>query len=287
MLKSFSYCTFFAEPSQYMTDRYAVIGNPISHSKSPYIHTAFAKQTKQKLIYEALLVEPNEFTETVVAFEEAKGKGLNITVPFKQHAWEIANELSDRATLARAVNTLKFEGGIILGDNTDGAGFMRDLEVNLGFSVSGKKVCLLGAGGAARGILAPLLAAHPTQLIIANRTLEKVRELQHQFLRVGHIDLCEYADLEGASFDLIINATSSSLSHELPPLPPNVFAANALAYDLMYGSYDTPFLNYAKDQGASVIADGTGMLVEQAAESFFLWRGVRPETKALIAELKN
>ena len=164
---------------------------------------------------------------------------------------------------------------------------MRDLETNLGFSVVGKKICLLGAGGAARGIIAPLLAAHPGELVIANRNLEKAQELQHQFLRVGHLETCVYADLAGTSFDLIINATSSSLSHELPPLPPHVFAPNALAYDLMYGSHETPFLSYAKGQGAALIADGTGMLVEQAAESFFLWRGLRPETKALIAELKT
>ncbi len=264
-----------------------MIGNPVSHSKSPYIHTAFAKQTKQKLSYDAMLVESNDFTEAVVAFEEAKGKGLNITVPFKQQAWEIANELSDRATLARAVNTLKFEDGMIFGDNTDGAGFMRDVEVNLGFAVRGKRVCLLGAGGAARGIVAPLLAARPSQLTVANRNIEKARELQQQFLRLGHVEICEYADLAGHDFDFIINATSSSLSHELPPLPTQVFAPAALAYDLMYGSLNTPFLAYAKEQGAGIVADGTGMLVEQAAESFFLWRGVRPDTTALIAELKN
>lgn len=270
-----------------MTDRYAVMGNPVSHSKSPYIHNAFAKQTKQKLAYEAILVEPENFTEAVMAFEEGKGKGLNITVPFKQAAWEIANDLSDRAKLARAVNTLKFEDGMIFGDNTDGAGFMRDVEVNLGIKVQDKRVCVMGAGGAARGLLAPLLTAHPQLLFVANRHVDRAHQLHEQFLRLGALVAGDYADLSGQVFDIVINATSSSLAHELPPLPKNMFAPGSLAYDLMYGSSDTPFLAFAREQGAFLCADGTGMLVEQAAESFLLWRGIRPETQKLIAELKN
>lgn len=269
-----------------MTDRYAVVGNPIAHSKSPLIHAEFARQTGQELSYNTLLAPLDGFAGAAQEFHAAGGKGLNVTVPFKQEAWQLATRLTQRAQLAQAVNTLKFEDGDILGDNTDGAGLVRDITVNLGFDIRAKKILLMGAGGAARGVVLPLLEQCPALFAIANRTPAKAHELGQQFLEYGDISSGDYASLAGCHFDLVINATSSSLSDQLPPLPPGVFAPGSLAYDMMYGKGLTPFLQFAQANGAARVADGLGMLVEQAAESFFLWRGVRPDTKPVIELLK-
>ncbi|HUW49455.1 MAG TPA: shikimate dehydrogenase [Sulfuricella sp.] len=271
-----------------MTDRYAVVGNPIGHSKSPLIHAEFARQTGQDITYTAMLAPLDGFAMAVKAFQAEGGRGLNVTVPFKQQAWKVATRLTDRAQLAEAVNTLKFEAdGTILGDNTDGAGLTRDISENHGISFEGKRVLLMGAGGAARGVLLPLLLQKPAQLAIANRTPEKAVELARHFASYGQIEGGSYARLADRQFDIVINATSASLSDQLPPLPPDVFAEGALAYDMMYGKGLTPFLQFAQANGAEHLADGLGMLVEQAAESFLLWRGVRPLTQPVIARLKS
>lgn len=271
-----------------MTDRYAVVGNPIAHSKSPLIHAEFARQTGQDVTYAALLAPLEDFAGTVKQFQAEGGKGLNVTVPFKQEAWKLATRLTDRARLAEAVNTLKFEpDGTILGDNTDGAGLTRDIRENRGIAFAGQRVLLMGSGGAARGVLLPLLLQEPARLVIANRTPEKAVELARHFAAYGQVEGGDYARLAGSLFDIVINATSSSLSDQLPPLPQGVFAPGALAYDMMYGKGLTPFLQFAQANGAAHLADGLGMLVEQAAESFFLWRGVRPQTQPVIALLKS
>lgn len=270
-----------------MTDRYAVVGNPISHSKSPLIHAAFARQTDQDLSYEAMLAPLDGFAPCVSEFRRDGGKGLNVTVPFKVDAWKLATRLSERARLAQAVNALQFEPGEqIFGDNTDGAGLVRDIVHNLGFPLEGKKILLMGAGGAARGVLLPLLENRPASIFIVNRTAARAVELQHQFTPYGAIAAGSYEALSGASFDVVINATSSGLADQLPPLPEGLFAPAALAYDMMYGK-ETPFLSFAREQGAEVVADGLGMLVEQAAEAFLLWRGVRPATQPVIEMLRG
>lgn len=269
-------------------DRYAVIGNPIGHSKSPRIHAAFAAQTGQQLSYEALLAPLDGFVATVQGFQAAGGRGMNVTVPFKLEAFDLADRLTPRAQAAGAVNTLAFGADGTLGDNTDGAGILRDITVNLGFAVAGRRVLLLGAGGAARGTVLPLLDAQPASLTIANRTASKAAELADEFATAGAIAPtgCGLAQLAGQQFDLVINATSASLSDAAPDLPAGLYAPGSLAYDMMYGKGETPFLAAARQQGAARLADGLGMLVEQAAESFFLWRGVRPETAPVLAELR-
>lgn len=269
-----------------MTDRYAVVGNPIGHSKSPRIHAEFARQTGQKLIYEAILAPLDGFAATADAFRTAGGCGLNVTVPFKQEAWQYASTLTERARLAAAVNTLKFDGETVLGDNTDGAGLVRDITANLGFAINGRRILLMGAGGAARGVLHPLLEQKPASLVVANRTAEKAVQLAAHFAPYGPVAGNGYEVLTGQAFDLVINATSASLSDALPPLPAGVFAPGSLAYDMMYGKGLTPFLGFARDQGAAILADGLGMLVEQAAESFFLWRGIRPDSRPVIELLR-
>ncbi len=275
-----------------MTDRYAVIGNPVAHSKSPQIHAMFAKQTKQDMTYERLLAPLDGFVDTVKTFISQGGRGANVTLPFKLEAYDLANQVSARARHARAANTLSFTEKQIHADNTDGVGLIRDITVNLDFDPAGKRVLLMGAGGAARGVLLPLLHAQPAILVIANRTVEKALELaqsnQHQpdaahTVVSGH----SYADLSGQHFDLVINATSSSISDSLPPLPDGVFAAGSLAYDIMYGKGLTKFLAFAEEQNAHRLADGLGMLVEQAAASFYIWRGVRPDTRPVIAALRQ
>jgi shikimate dehydrogenase len=272
-----------------MTDRYAVIGNPVAHSKSPQIHAAFARQTGQDIEYTRLLAPADGFRGTVERFRAAGSKGANVTVPFKLEAFHLADEVSQRAKDAQAVNFLSFDDGCIRADNTDGAGLTRDIAGNLGFSIAGRRVLLMGAGGAARGVLRPLLAQHPAILTIANRTVEKAVQLAEAFR--PHVSLTlsglRYSELAGQHFDLVINATSSSLHGELPPLPAGIFAGGSLAYDLMYGKGLTPFLAFAQSRGALRLADGLGMLVEQAAESFFLWRGVRPETRTVIELLQH
>jgi shikimate dehydrogenase len=278
-----------------MTDRYCVFGNPIAHSRSPAIHTLFAASSDQHLTYEALLAPFDGFANTVRDFVAAGGRGANVTVPFKEEAFRLCDRLSQRAERAGAVNTLVFEGKEIFGDNTDGAGLVRDITQNLDFSLTGKRILLLGAGGAARGVILPLLAADPASLFIANRSAEKAEVLaalfagsitpQEGFLR-GAVDGGNVAKIAGKSFDLVINATSASLSGETLPLPAGVFASGSLAYDMMYGKGDTVFMAQARQLGAAQCADGLGMLVEQAAEAFALWRGVRPETQPVLASLK-
>lgn len=271
-----------------MTDRYAVIGNPIHHSKSPFIHSEFARQTQQDICYEALLSPLDQFATTVRSFQNQGGQGLNVTLPFKVEAFRLATQLTERAQLAQAVNTLQFCGNNeILGDNTDGAGLVRDIEVNQAVAIRNKNILLMGAGGAARGVILPLLRLEPNQLTIANRTLDKAIELQQQFAHFGNIRSASYQELAQEKFDIIINATSASLANELPALTPNVFAMQTLAYDMMYGRQLTPFLQFAQHNGVSRLVDGIGMLVEQAAESFYLWRGIRPETKTVIHMLRN
>ena len=290
-----------------MTDRYAVIGNPISHSKSPLIHTQFACQTGQDLSYEAILAPLNGFRDTVLTLRDKGCRGVNVTVPFKFEAFQLATQLTVRAQAAQAVNTLKFDGTEIIGDNTDGAGLVADIEHNLDFTLQGKRVLLMGAGGAAYGVALPLLNAGAI-ITVANRTEDRAHKLAAVFAAHGPIHGSSYIALAGSQFDCVINATSSSLADALPPLPrggsasplssPNppfsigenvksegIFAPNALAYDMMYGK-ETPFLLFAKEQGAAQLADGLGMLVEQAAESFFLWRNIRPDTAPVIAKLR-
>lgn len=258
-----------------MSDRYVVIGNPIAHSKSPQIHARFAQQTGQDLTYDRLLAPLDGFEAAVRDFIAAGGCGANVTVPFKLDAFALASERSARAQAAGAVNTLKFVDGRIFGDNTDGVGLVRDIVVNGGVAVAGARVLLLGAGGAARGVILPLLEQQPAQIVIANRTLARADALVDQFAHPA-LSAARFDALSG-SFDIVINATSASLSAELPPVPASVFAATTFAYDMMYGAAPTVFMQLAASCGARV-ADGLGMLVEQAAESFFLWRGVRPDT---------
>jgi shikimate dehydrogenase len=265
-----------------MTDRYAVFGNPIAHSKSPLIHAEFARQTGQDMVYEAILAPLDGFAESVNRFAAEGGRGANVTVPFKEEAFHLATQVTERARLAAAVNTLTFGDGEILGDNTDGTGLVRDICGNLGFSPEGKKILLLGAGGAARGVIRPLLDAHPASLTVANRTPERAMALADHF---GGIMVCDYDALRGHTFDLVINATSSGLADAMPPLPESIFTESALAYDMMYGR-ETPFMQFAREQGAHV-ADGLGMLVEQAAESFYVWRGIRPQTAPVISSLRT
>jgi shikimate dehydrogenase len=263
-----------------MTHRYAVFGNPIGHSKSPRIHALFARQTGQDIRYTALLAPLDGFAECVAAFRAGGGDGANVTVPFKEQAHALCDARTPRAEAAGAVNTLSFADDRALGDNTDGAGLARDLTANLGLDLAGRRILLMGAGGAARGVVLPLLEQHPGLLFIANRTADKAEALATRFGCQGG----GYADLPAGGFDLVINATAASLADELPPLPDDVLAAGALAYDMMYGR-DTPFLAFARARGART-ADGLGMLVEQAAEAFLLWRGVRPDTAPVIAALR-
>jgi shikimate dehydrogenase len=268
---------------RHMTDRYAVVGNPVAHSKSPLIHAEFARQTGQDMAYDRLLAPLDGFAETVEAFRIAGGKGLNVTVPFKEQAFRYATRRTARAEAAGAVNTLKFDEGSVLGDNTDGAGMVRDLTANLKQSLAGKRILLMGAGGAARGVLGPLLAEHPAALALANRTVDKAQQLAELF--GGEFATSSYEALAGQRFDIIINATAASLKGELPPLPDELFNPGALAYDMMYGT-ETPFMAWARTHGAAQIADGLGMLVEQAAESFYLWRGMRPDTAPVLRMLR-
>ena len=271
-------------------DRYAVIGNPIAHSKSPQIHAAFARQTGQELSYEALLAPVDGFAQTVADFRAQGGRGLNVTVPFKLEAFALADRHTPRAQAAGAVNTLAFGADGVLGDNTDGAGLVRDLSANLNFALAGRRILLLGAGGATRGVLLPLLDSRPARLTIANRTVAKAEALAALFAaRAGDtaLDACGFDALAGRRFDLVINATAASLADELPPLPPGLSAEGALAYDMMYARAPTRFMRAALADGAARVADGLGMLVEQAAESFTLWRGVRPDSAPVLAALRR
>jgi shikimate dehydrogenase len=268
-------------------DRYAVFGHPIKHSKSPRIHALFAAQTGQDLVYTAEDVPPERFEFCVREFFGGGGRGLNCTVPLKELAWRLADSRSDRAEQARAVNTLALrDDGSVFGDNTDGIGLLRDLRDNLGLNLAGANVLILGAGGATRGILAPLMAERPARLVIANRTVATAEILAAEFGDLRPVEGCGFAALAGRRFDLILNATAASLSGELPPLPADALAPGGSCYDLAYASEPTPFVLWGREKQAAVSADGIGMLVEQAAEAFLLWRGVRPETRPVIETLE-
>jgi shikimate dehydrogenase len=269
-----------------MTDKYAVIGNPIQHSRSPEIHAAFALQTGQDLIYSRIL--GTDFERDVRAFIAAGGRGLNITVPFKENAWRLADERSGRAETAGAVNTLiLLPDGRLRGDNTDGVGLVRDLTDNHGCPLADADILLLGAGGASRGVLRPLLEARPQTLLIANRTASKAVELAAEVESLGPAQGCGLDVLAGQHFDLIINGTSAGLKGGLPDIPDGILKPGGQIYDMMYGNEPTAFVGWGLAQGASQAMDGLGMLVEQAAESFFLWRGVRPDTGPVIRMLRE
>ncbi len=269
-----------------MTDRYAVIGNPIEHSKSPLIHRAFAQQTGEDLEYGRILGEPGRFGQAVADFFSADGKGLNITVPFKEDAWGLADERSARAEDAGAVNTLiLLPNGCLRGDNTDGVGLVRDLTTNHGCKLAGAEILLLGAGGASRGVIRPLLEAGPKRLVIANRTASKAKALAIDSSGLGEVRGCGLEQLEGDSFDIIINATAAGLTDQVPALPDGILRPGGWTYDMMYGDKATAFMRWGQTHGASHALGGLGMLVEQAAESFFLWRGVRPDTAPVIKML--
>jgi shikimate dehydrogenase len=261
-------------------DRYAVIGNPVSHSKSPWIHAQFARACGEDMEYGAIEAPPQGFVAAVEKFRAAGGKGLNVTLPFKGEAFRYCAGTSARAAAAQAVNTLLLDRGAPHGDNTDGVGLVRDLTVNLQRSLRGAQVLLLGAGGAAQGVLAPLALEAPAAIVIANRTLPRAAALA---ARLPGAVACGFEALAGRAFDLVLNATSAGLHGELPPLPRGLFRPGALAYDMVYGR-DTEFLAMARAAGVAA-RDGTGMLVEQAAESFLLWRGKRPDTQAVLAQL--
>lgn len=266
-----------------MTDRYAVFGNPIAHSKSPEIHARFAAQTGQDVQYERILAPLDGFALSVQQFMESGGKGANVTVPFKLEAYDLATELTGRAQAAGAVNTLIFDGDVIRGDNTDGIGLVTDIMINEGRPLANRSVLLVGAGGAARGVVLPILEQSPARLVVANRTAARAQELAAQF--GGRLQACTFDELEG-DFDLVINATSASLAGDVPPLAPSLFGSQTLAYDMMYGNAPTAFMAFAARHGAAV-RDGLGMLVEQAAEAFFIWRGVRPATGPVYEALRQ
>ena len=271
-----------------MTDRYAVIGNPISHSKSPQIHKMFAEQTGQDISYEAMLAPVDGFAETVERLRQEGYKGCNVTVPFKFEAYQLATQLTVHADVAHAVNTLKFnfDGDTILGDNTDGTGLVRDLLFNLDIALHNKRVLLIGAGGAANGVALPLAHAG-AKLTIVNRTADKARSLAYSNISdTSRISGCGFDEIVGQQFDVVINATSAGLTDSEIPLPENLFAPGALAYDMMYGR-ETPFMKFAREHHAAIVSDGLGMLVEQAAESFFIWRGVHPKTALVMAALRQ
>lgn len=283
-----------------MADRYAVIGNPVEHSKSPQIHQAFAAQTGQDIDYSRVLAPLDGFVETVQAMRETGFRGANVTVPFKLEAFlmlqnqilasALADQLTERAHAAGAVNTLILSGESIIGDNTDGVGLVRDIQQNLGLNFQAKRVLLIGAGGAAEGVLHPVLEQQPQLLVIANRSMDKALSMVEKIkvqedFRFVSVNAHAFDDLRGQSFDIVINATSTGLSDTQLPLPPDIFAEGALAYDMMYGR-ETPFMAFARRHGAAHVADGLGMLVEQAAESFYLWRQIRPTTLPVIAQLR-
>lgn len=269
-------------------DQYGVMGNPIQHSKSPIIHRLFAEQTKQQMQYSSLLVDLNGLEEALKQFQAQGGKGVNITLPFKHKAFGLVDSLSERAQRAEAVNTIVFnEDGTRFGDNFDGIGLVRDILVNQGFTIKKKRVLILGAGGAVRGILEPILNEKPSEVVIANRSESKADALAEAFMHMGSIQACPLSLLEINSFDLVINGTSASLQDEMLDLPGSILTDKALCYDMAYGKGLTPFLRWAKEQGAAVCMNGIGMLVEQAAETFMLWRNVKPSTKTVLAALKE
>ena len=268
-------------------DRYAVMGNPIEHSKSPFIHALFAEQTGQRLEYGALLVPEGGFDAAAQRFRSGGGRGLNVTLPFKEDACRWVRDLAERARLAGAVNTVVFEPGrSARGDNTDGVGLVRDLTQNHGLSIGGRRVLVVGAGGAVRGVLPSLLSQSPESVLLVNRTFSRAADLVARFEGLGSLAACPLDGLAGMRFDLVINGTAASLSGHLPDLPDGLLDTGAVCYDMAYASQTTPFVQWGSAQGASESLDGLGMLVEQAAESFRIWRGVRPETGPVIAALR-
>jgi len=270
-----------------MMDRYAVFGQPIAHSKSPMIHNCFSEQTNQQLEYSKQEVSAEAFDDALTQFFASGGKGLNCTVPLKELAWQRADKRSERAELSQAVNTLMLlDDGTLYGDNTDGAGLVRDLTVNHHIPLKGQKILLLGAGGASRGILGPLLDQNPHSIMVANRTVERAVKLVANFQDKGVVESCGFSELAGKQFDLILNATAASLTGDLPPLPKGILKPEGYCYDLAYGAEKTAFVRWGEAQGAKLSLDGVGMLAEQAAEAFELWRGVKPETGVVIGQLE-
>lgn len=269
-------------------DQYAVFGHPINHSKSPRIHSLFAEQTQQQLNYTAQDVPAESFESAISHFFEQGGKGINCTVPLKELAWQRADNLSERAQFSKAVNTLILQqDGSLLGDNTDGIGLVTDLTINHNISIHNKRVLILGAGGASRGIIGPIMGQSPAQIVIANRTVDKAITLSNEFSQLGNISGCSYHDIKNSEFDLILNATSASLTGDLPPLSDTLLAAQGHCYDLAYSNEPTAFVKWGLNHQAEKSLDGLGMLVEQAAEAFFLWRNIRPETQDIIALLNS
>jgi shikimate dehydrogenase len=263
-------------------DRYAVIGHPVAHSRSPQIHRLFAQQCQQYMVYSAIDVMPEQLRSWVAKFFAASGCGLNVTVPHKQSLLTLPSRLSERARTAGALNTLVRDAqGQLLGDNTDGIGLVRDLTEHLGVTVTAHRVLVLGAGGAARGVIAPLLELKPAQLTVANRTIERAAALATSFSALGPVRATTLSDLHGSTYDLIINATAASLQGEVPAVPASVFGKQSLCYDMGYGEQDTAFVRWAREHGAARTCSGLGMLIEQAAESFYAWRGLRQNTTSV------
>ncbi len=269
-------------------DKYCVFGNPIAHTKSPQIHSAFAKETNQNIVYNKQLVELGEFAKAARDFFDHGGKGLNITVPFKHDAFDFADLLTERADTAGAVNTLVLqENGKIMGDNTDGIGMVSDITQRLKWAIHNKRILILGAGGAVKGVLLPVLHENPAEVVIANRTVSKAEDLAKRFAQYGNISAVGFDGIGGRAFDIIINGTSASLAGDLPPIPDTCIVVNGNVYDMMYAKEATPFITWAKQNGAANTADGLGMLVGQAAEAFNLWRGVRPNTQDIFEILRS
>ncbi len=266
-------------------DRYGVMGYPVSHSRSPVIHRLFAHQTNQKIQYELLKVAPEKLEQAVRQFQRTGGKGLNVTVPHKTEVCRLVDQLSERASTAGAVNTLAFQDGEIFGDNTDGIGLLRDLVVNRGLTLENANILVLGAGGATRGIVGPLLEMQPRLLLIANRTPRKAEIISDHFARSGPTGFSSFDDIPDEDWHLIINATSAGYKGEIPPYPADAIGDRTLCYDLSYGLKITPFCQWAREHGATEVAMGWGMLVEQAAESFHIWRGVRPDTAPVLKQI--
>jgi shikimate dehydrogenase len=267
-------------------DRYGLVGHPVEHSRSPFIHTLFARQTGQNLTYELIDAAPAGFETAVRGFGAAGGKGLNVTVPHKEAAFALVDEASETAKTAGAVNTISIDGSRLRGDNTDGLGFIRDVTVNHGEALAGRRIIVLGAGGAARGIVGPLLEQGPAELVVANRTRDRAEQLAADFGHPRNLRVAAFSDLaEFSALDVVVNATSAGLKGDAPPFPGSLVGPASFCYDLVYSRYDTPFVVWARDHGAGHAVQGWGMLVEQAAESFFIWRGVRPATAAILKQL--
>lgn len=271
-----------------MSDKYAVFGNPIKHSKSPAIHAAFAAQCGQDMQYRAVRVEQGDFERAASRFFADGGSGLNVTVPFKEEAWAFADTLSERARRAGAVNTLtRNTDGSIAGDTTDGIGLVRDMVANLGWQLQGRRILLLGAGGAARGVIEPLLRERPASLVVVNRTAARAERLIADFAELGPVSGGGFEGLAGRQFDLLINATSAGLYGEMPVLPDGLLTERSCCYDMVYGAEPTAFMRWSAQHAAWAVADGLGMLVEQAAEAFYIWRRVRPATQPVIVQMRD